>query len=316
MDNSQPCVKVSIRCTVYNHEKYLRQCLDGIVSQETDFLFEAIVHDDASTDGSAQIIREYAQRYPHIIKPIYQTENQYSKDFSIVRRTITEKCIGKYMAWCEGDDYWTDKRKLQKQVDILDKNPDVGLVYGKVKQYVENLGRFKKESFGSEAKCAKDLLLSNTIPTPTVLLRKDLYLQYMAESSIQNQKWLMGDYPLWIYFALHSQIYFIDEELAVYRILVESACHSKDRSKLERFYASATAMKKFFNGKYNIVPNSVIDDQENELLLFNAAAFGDDDEVIYRYHKIHSPQVISSLFYFMSKTKLLRFYSLYKRLFP
>ena len=70
---------VSIRCLVYNHEPYLRQCLDGFVMQQTNFRFEAIVHDDASTDGSAAIIREYAAKYPDIIKPIYETENQYSK---------------------------------------------------------------------------------------------------------------------------------------------------------------------------------------------------------------------------------------------
>ena len=314
MDNKSR-VKVSIRCTVYNHEKYLRQCLDGIVSQKTNFLFEAIVHDDASTDDSAQIIREYAQRYPNIIKPIYQKENQYSKDFSNVRRIITEKCTGEYMAWCEGDDYWLDKQKLQKQVDILDNNPNVGLVFGKVKQYVENLGRYKKESFGLEVKSAKDLLLSNTIPTPTVLLRTDLYLKYMEESSIQKQQWLMGDYPLWIYFALHSHIRFINEDLAVYRILEESACHSKNRAKLERFYNSAIAMKRFFNENYNLVPNFLIDDQENELFLLNAAFFCDRNEVISRYRRIKNPQRISRLFYFLSRKYLLKLYFLYKRIF-
>lgn len=115
---------VSIRCLVYNHEPYLRQCLDGFVMQQTNFRFEAIVHDDASTDGSAAIIREYAAKYPDIIKPIYETENQYSKRDGSLSRIINAHTHGKYVAYCEGDDYWSDSQKLQKQVDFLETNPD------------------------------------------------------------------------------------------------------------------------------------------------------------------------------------------------
>lgn len=118
---------VSIRCLVYNHEPYLRQCLDGFVMQQTNFRFEAIVHDDASTDGSAAIIREYAAKYPDIIKPIYETENQYSKRDGSIRRIMNEHTHGKYVAMCEGDDYWTDPLKLQKQVDFLESHPDFSM---------------------------------------------------------------------------------------------------------------------------------------------------------------------------------------------
>ena len=117
---------VSIRCLVYNHEPFLRQCLDGFVMQQTTFPFEAIVHDDASTDGSAAIIREYAEKYPEIIKPIFETENQNSKyDGSLTR--IMDAAIhpnAKYIATCEGDDFWTDPNKLQLQVDFLESHPD------------------------------------------------------------------------------------------------------------------------------------------------------------------------------------------------
>lgn len=119
-------VLVSIRCLVYNHEPYLRQCLDGFVMQKTNFRFEAIVHDDASADNSANIIKEYAEKYPDIIKPIYETENQHSKkDGSIPK--IIKKALApstKYIAICEGDDYWIDPLKLQKQVDFLESHPD------------------------------------------------------------------------------------------------------------------------------------------------------------------------------------------------
>lgn len=115
---------VSIRCLVYNHEPYLRQCLDGFVMQKTTFPFEAIVHDDASTDGSAAIIREYAEKYPDIIKPIYETENQWGK--GTINKTMYAAMHpnSKYIASCEGDDYWTDPNKLQIQVDFLESHPD------------------------------------------------------------------------------------------------------------------------------------------------------------------------------------------------
>ena len=114
---------VAIKCTVYNHEPYLRECLDGFVMQQTDFPFVAIVHDDASTDKSADIIREYAEKYPDIIKAYYETENQYSKGtLSKVMNEAVDATGAKYIALCEGDDYWTDPKKLQKQVDILEKD--------------------------------------------------------------------------------------------------------------------------------------------------------------------------------------------------
>ena len=122
MLNNQERLLVSIQCLVYNHEPYLRQCLDGFVMQKTNFKFEAIVHDDVSTDNSAAIIREYAEKYPDIIKPIFETENQYSKHDGSLDKIMADACNGKYIALCEGDDYWIDPLKLQKQVDFMESN--------------------------------------------------------------------------------------------------------------------------------------------------------------------------------------------------
>ena len=126
---------VSIRCLVYNHEPYLRQCLDGFVMQQTSFPFEAIVHDDASTDGSAAIIREYAEKYPDIIKPIYETENQWGKHDGSLRRVMDAAMHpnSKYVALCEGDDFWTDPNKLQMQVDVLENHVECTIVFSSVK---------------------------------------------------------------------------------------------------------------------------------------------------------------------------------------
>ncbi len=122
MGNNRPLLSIS--CATYNHENFIKDCLDGFVMQKTNFNFEVLIHDDASTDNTANIIREYEQKYPDIIKPIYQTENQYSKGKPISATFNWPRAQSKYIALCEGDDYWTDPNKLQKQVDFLEANPD------------------------------------------------------------------------------------------------------------------------------------------------------------------------------------------------
>jgi glycosyltransferase involved in cell wall biosynthesis len=138
---------VSIRCLVYNHEPYLRQCLDGFVMQQTTFPFEAIVHDDASTDGSAAIIREYAEKYPDIIKPIYEIENQWGKGTIKKNMDAVMSPNSKYIATCEGDDYWTDPHKLQIQVDFLESHPDYFMSCHAYRFYYEDTKVFKPHRF-------------------------------------------------------------------------------------------------------------------------------------------------------------------------
>ena len=113
-------VVVSVLCIAYNHEKYIRSALDGFVNQKTNFRYEVLINDDASTDHTAAIIAEYEAKYPDIIKPVYQTENQYSKGVFITKSILFPRSKGKYTAICEGDDYWCDENKLQKQVDFLE----------------------------------------------------------------------------------------------------------------------------------------------------------------------------------------------------
>ena len=135
--NEEPII-VSIRCTAYNQEKFIRETLEGFIMQKTNFRFEAIVHDDASTDNTADIIREYAEKYPDIIKPIYETENQYSKKDGSLLRIMNEASKGKYITMCEGDDYWTDPYKLQKQVDFLEAHPDYVLCSHRYQEFYQN----------------------------------------------------------------------------------------------------------------------------------------------------------------------------------
>lgn len=130
---------VSVICFTYNHERFIEDALRGFLIQETDFPFEVIVHDDASEDGTAAIVRRWAEAYPTIIRPIFQEVNQYSRGRKLLTITMPT-ARGRYIALCEGDDYWTDPRKLQIQADFLEKNPDYVVCYHDVKVISEDGG--------------------------------------------------------------------------------------------------------------------------------------------------------------------------------
>ncbi len=120
---------VSIICNTYNHRKFIEQAIRSFLNQKGNFPFEILIHDDASTDGTQEIVKEYQRKYPSLIKPIYQTENQYSKGIKPAFVYQYPRAKGKYIALCEGDDYWTDPFKLQKQVDFLESNPEVVMCF-------------------------------------------------------------------------------------------------------------------------------------------------------------------------------------------
>ena len=118
---------VSIWCVTYNHAPYVRDAIEGFINQQTDFEYEIIIHDDASTDNTANIIKEYESKYPTMIHGIYQAENQYKKHLPSIewlQKIQRENCRGKYIAFCEGDDYWIDSNKLQMQIDYMEKHSE------------------------------------------------------------------------------------------------------------------------------------------------------------------------------------------------
>lgn len=248
--NEEKPLMVSIRCITYNHEKYIREALEGFVMQQTNFRFEAVVHDDASTDGTAAIIREFETRYPDIIKPIYETENQYSKADGSLGRIMAENMRGKYVAYCEGDDYWTDPLKLQKQVDYMESHPECGLCYTKALRYNQSTGKMGNE-FGRKIMSFQDMLLQGEIPTLSVLLKRSIREQYDKDIPREERQWPMGDYPQWLYFAANSKIYFIPTVTGVYRILQSSASHNTDKNKVFDFERISRKIALFFNEKYN-----------------------------------------------------------------
>ena len=239
---------VSVVCPTYNHEKYIRQALEGFAMQQCNFPVEVIVHDDASTDNTAVVIQEYAAGHP-FIRAILQTENQRSKGIRIIGNLIRREAKGKYIALCDGDDYWTDPLKLQKQVDFLEANPDYGLVYTKAKYYNQKQNKFTGY-IGSYCDSFENLLLRNVVPTLTVVLRRNLYLEYFNEIKPHKQKWSFGDLPAWLWFANNSKIRYQNYVTSVYRALPESLSHSDDSEKLERFSRSHMSIIEYFIERY------------------------------------------------------------------
>lgn len=247
--NSEQLV-LTIRCLTYNHEPYIRQCLEGFVMQKTNFRFEAIIHDDASTDGTAAIIKEYADKYPNIIRPVLEIENQYSKHDGSLGRIIQQHMHGKYIAMCEGDDYWTDPFKLQKQVDYLESHPDYGMCYTRV-EYFSQAKNMLLYIWGKKSKSGIELLKKgNVIPTLSVVFRKDLYEQYLQDVQPELHNWKMGDYPIWIWFSFKSRIKFLSDVTGVYRVLESSASHSKDICKVIDFAKSGLTIRLYFAEKF------------------------------------------------------------------
>lgn len=266
---------VSILCTTYNHEPYISQCLDGFVMQKTNFRFEAIVHDDASTDGTAAIIREYAEKYPDIIKPIYETENQYSKHDGSLDRIMDKACEGKYIAFCEGDDYWTDSLKLQKQVNFLEGNPDYGMVYTGHRRYIQKENRFVDGKNVSQD--FNDLLLSNNIATHTVVLQRSLFKDFNIEiiPIAVKRSWMMRDTPLWLFTMAHAKAKYLPDITGVYRQLENSACHFTSFEQDRDFWMSHFDMSLYFAKKYNapIELQKKIALDENEFLISMAHSY-------------------------------------------
>lgn len=210
---------VSISCITYNHAPYIRQCLEGFLMQQCDFEYEILIHDDASTDGTSDIIREYQEKYPEIIKPIMQTENQYSKGIrGMMARFNFPRAKGKYIALCEGDDYWTDPLKLQKQVDFLEANPDFVLCFHDCRYIKKDLlaERFlEKYNFQENREVSAKEYQNWIAQTATIVQRNipDIFKEFAVFKHVFH-----GDLILRRIVVKYGKIYMFNEVMSVYRI--------------------------------------------------------------------------------------------------
>lgn len=254
----QEPVMVTIRCLAYNHEPYIRECLEGFVMQKTNFKFEAIVHDDASTDKTADIIREYAEKYPDIIKPIYEKENLYSKHNGSLGRIIDQASShSKYVAYCEGDDYWTDPFKLQKQVDIFESNDHISLVYTNFETVDKNGMIVDRPRYDRVRRISKsgnaffDLLEKGNF----VMTLSTMYRQTILQSPLIAKSPARLDYLLSVVAAGLGDIYYINEKTCCYRWtptgLMETKMHNIEIAlcKIKHY-----AERCYIDGKFRQLP--------------------------------------------------------------
>ncbi|MCC6383990.1 MAG: glycosyltransferase [Bacteroidia bacterium] len=254
-------VMVSICCLTYNHENHIKKALDGFLMQKTDFPYEIVIHDDASTDGTAQVIREYEQKYPAIFKTLYQTENQKSKfRTGMNQRFNFPRATGKYIALCEGDDYWIDPYKLQKQVAFLEQHPDYGLIHTDAKKYDLKTGvlwesDMKKYHPGKRANLL-DALFACEYPvfTCTAVFRREL-AEYAAQF---KNEFAAGDYFMWFHLVAKTKFKFLPEVTAVRQVLEESATQSKNIENAINFWNKDYEMYLFFIKYYKYDNQEII----------------------------------------------------------
>lgn len=216
-------ITVSIICVTYCHEKYLRKALDGFLSQKTDFKFEILVHDDASGDGTPNIMKEYEQKYPDIVRAVYQKENKYSQGVRITDEILLPMVRGKYMAFCEGDDYWCDDHKLQKQVDFLESHPDYTVCVHNTRNIYLKSGK-TEIPYGDKE---KDLALEDVVRRgsqsfhySSQLVRTDFYKKLPGFATMTV---MVEDYPDSVYYVLDGKVFYMPEIMSVHIIGTETS---------------------------------------------------------------------------------------------
>lgn len=211
---------VTVFCLAYNHEKYIRTTFEGFVKQKTTFKFKVLVHDDASTDSTPEIIREYMEKYPDIFEAIFQEDNKYQKGIDIEDEYIIPRIDSKYVASCEGDDYWTDPNKLQLQVEYMEKHPDCTLCVHNTEKIFENgnsTGTFFNPSHKEEDYSMKDIILSEPsayFHFSSLMWRSDTFKKKNPAFAMDG----IGDYPMALYFASIGYIHYIPRTMSCYRL--------------------------------------------------------------------------------------------------
>lgn len=296
---------VFVSCMTYNHAPYIVDAMNGFTMQETNFPFVCAVVDDASTDGEPEVIRKYLlENFDLEDKSVVRHEETDDYVLTFARHKTNLNCYfavfylkynhyrkkakapylaqwrekAKYIAICEGDDYWIHPSKLSKQVSYLEDHSNCGLTVS----HAKFLNHEKQSLFKIEGKVKtkfRSILLSGGIGTATctIVYRREIYKGY--SELVKGQKWLMGDLPLLLYTSLYTDIYCFDDYFVTYRILQESASHSRSYVKSVRFINSVLEIQLFFANLYE--PNLIDAIKQNHIrrLFINATTFSQTEEV-------------------------------------
>lgn len=267
-------IKVSVCCITFNQEKFLQQALDSILNQKTDFKFEILVHDDASTDDTATILDRYSSRYPEILKVVRPLKNQYSQGRKIFP-FLFERAKGKYIAICEGDDYWINDKKLQMQYDYIESNPDCTLLCHSAK-FVD----MNNKSIGGISLSEKNRkfflneVLEKSIGFPTASYFFPTYLVQNIPEYFINAP--VEDDPLQLICLSKGYAYYMNEFMSVYRKNVAGSWNERIKKNPEKrliHYTQKIKMYKEFNKftceKYNSSVEEAIAIEELNIVLTN-----------------------------------------------
>lgn len=205
---------VSIWCITYNHVKFIREAVGGFLMQETTFPVEILIHDDASTDGTADIVRSYQAKYPQLFRAILQTKNQWSKGIK-PRKFLTPLVRGQFTALCEGDDYWTDSLKLNKQVSAMNANPQVSASFHAVSMVNEagDVLEIRPAQPVPTRLAFRDIVIRNHLLTCSIVYRSSV----TSESCAWSKMLPMGDWPLQVNLARYGDLLGIDDNMGCYR---------------------------------------------------------------------------------------------------
>ena len=249
-------VIVTICCTAYNQEKYIAKTIESFLMQQTSFPYEIIISDDCSTDKTTEIIRSYVKKYPKIIKHIYHDKNMYSKGVIPIRDYILPLVKSKYIALCEGDDFWIDTHKLQKQVALLESQPFLSGVGHKTELMKDDE---LTNEFMPNFKCDKQKIeFEDFIDFNHYMHTSSLIYRYDTSNKAAIDKYL-NKYPcidfndtfMLLVFAKFGSIGYIDQVMSVYRINDAGLWMGLDKQKQSMiFLRSCISFMNIFEKKY------------------------------------------------------------------
>ncbi len=240
---------VSVIVTTYNHERHLEMALATILGQECDFDVEIVLGEDCSSDGTLEICKRYFRYNPERITLIVSTENVGWRENY---RRCVEAARGKYVAFCDGDDYFLDTEHLAMQVAVMEQNPNVGLCYARAERRDENGGLIGYFPTGKGHTSLDALLHDWCIENCTTLARRDAVLAYYdAEQPENRPEWLTEDLPMWLYVAAHSEVAYVDQVMATHRLFADSVSHSTSLAKRLAFCDSSSNIKLWFDARHN-----------------------------------------------------------------
>jgi glycosyltransferase involved in cell wall biosynthesis len=247
---------VSVHMLTYNQAPYVAKAIECVLAQKTSFPFELVIGEDCSTDGTREMVFDYAKRFPEIIRVITSDRNVGMRENA---NRVNAALRGKYIGWCEGDDYWQRQDKLQLQVDYLESHPDCGLVHSDQNRYFEEHNILIKNYYNETKNLPPEIYNifegwnGHHILTCTVMARKELVDKVKDDVNIYNNKAYIGglDIPLFIELSMLAKCGYINESLATYTVRINSACHFTDYAKQTRFSMSVFGAYLYLAKKYH-----------------------------------------------------------------